>query len=118
MFRISKFMRVLTVITIALILTNAIIVSIRQSQIEKQNDRLPLWVMYSTGTICVLISLCLLFTLAVLLKTFNTYVKGRLRRETLWIRKYFSIFSLTFTFMTVLIIVSYAKQWNLQANFF
>ena len=36
-FRISKFMRVLTVIVIALILTNAIIVSIRQSQVEKQN---------------------------------------------------------------------------------
>ena len=34
-FRISSTMRVLTVITMAAILTNAIIVSIRQSNIEK-----------------------------------------------------------------------------------
>ena len=117
-FRISKAVRILTVITMILLLTNAVIVSIREWKVDQRNKTLPLWVIWSTGIYCSIISLCLLYTLVVLLKTFNLYVKGRLRRETLWIRKYFTLFSLSFTFMTILIIWSFINELDLPSNFF
>ena len=114
---ISKTARILGLITFVVLWLNAILVTLFLAKVKEGNLGLPNWAQWSSGITCSIIAVMLLSTLMVLIRTFNLYVKGRLKRDTLWIRKYFTLFSLSYTFLAFLLVSAYIMKWNLTSNF-